>query len=102
MLETTKSMCMACGCRFTPNAINAVLGIPDVLPGRDEYRMFLNRDKDFDAILERVCILGTQWQLTRSGNCELSKKATYKVSRPWAYFIAARLMPVSHLSTLTY
>ena len=46
---------------FTEKAINAVLGIPDVPIRRDEYRMFLDRDKDFNEILEQICIPGIQW-----------------------------------------
>ena len=45
---------------FSNELINEVLEVPNVPTGEDQYEQFLLADKDYDAILNRICMPGAQ------------------------------------------
>ena len=86
---------------FSAELINGVLEVPNIPTGDDQYERFLLADKDYDAILSRICMPGAQWVRPRNGDHEILKMTTNIIPRAWYFFLASRLLPTEHHTTLT-
>ena len=75
---------------FSGRAINQFFKVPDI--DRDEYTAFIGRQIDYQDILQRIVVPGTQWRMTDDKPITFPSIGLTKVCKAWYYFWGARFV----------
>ena len=88
---------------FGSTAINKFYELPDIPDDESHsFHDFLENHVDWEEVINDVCKSETNWKFCATSN-EVSIFPTKQLAafpRAWFYFISAKLMPASHLSSV--
>ena len=84
---------------FSGRAINQFFKTPDI--DKDDYNAFIAKPIDYQELLQRIAVPGTQWKMREDKPITLRSIGLTKECKAWYYFLGARLMPVRHFSDIT-
>ncbi|KAK1387686.1 hypothetical protein POM88_015864 [Heracleum sosnowskyi] len=88
---------------YTPRYFRRILSQPKKPRGVEDWVLKTREDVDLDAIIAGMCIPGTAWQC-KAGTNQQSKfpaSALTRYARAWFLFMCARIMPTTHISSVT-
>ncbi|EOY13933.1 Uncharacterized protein TCM_032752 [Theobroma cacao] len=84
---------------FHSQAINELLRTPNI--ENDEYGQYLGDHQDCNEIISTLCIEGAQWKTSHGEPVSFKRSVMKKELKVWLHFVAARLLPSTHISDVT-
>lgn len=86
--------------RFDADAINRYYALPSIPLHEDQYHQWLNGDQNLEEIIQRVCVPGSQWTISKQNKYRIHRSQLTRIAKAWMYFLAGKLIPIDHFFSI--